>query len=75
MSEDARQCERVQNHRSTEPSNSINNPVGALLCCTCAWEVRWQEGVNAPGLVDVGRPFWCSRQCRVTVPARTSLTR
>ena len=28
--------------------------------------------VDAPGLVDVGRPFWCSRQCRVTVPARTS---
>ena len=28
--------------------------------------------VGAPGLVDVGRPFWCSRQCRVTVPARAS---
>ena len=26
---------------------------------------------GAPGLVDVGRPFWCSRQCRVTVPACT----
>ena len=27
----------------------------------------------APGFVDVGRPFWCSRQCRVTVPVRVSL--
>jgi hypothetical protein len=30
---------------------------------------RVQAKMEATGLVDVSRPFWCSRQCRVTVPA------
>jgi hypothetical protein len=31
--------------------------------------------MEATGLVDVSRPFWCSRQCRVTVPARMTPSR
>ena len=31
---------------------------------------RVQAKMDATGLVDVGFPFWCCRQCLVTVPAR-----
>lgn len=30
---------------------------------------RVQAKMEATGLVDVGFPFWCCRQCLVTVPA------
>lgn len=52
----------------------MHHSVSAVLSSSLArWiSPRVQAKMEATGLVLVGRPFWCSRQWRVTVPVRDS---
>jgi hypothetical protein len=55
-----------QHYRKQHQTNTLQTKYMAHLCA----RPRVHAKMLATGLVLVGLPFWCSRQWRVTVPAR-----